>query len=738
MVCSAWAMSQHLKCLSVLPLVASASWSLIHSTSRPAARSWHAGAWDVASRQLWVHGGSSMEAVFDDLWILNVDSGGLWLQLSNDAGPTPREDHAAVWGGTALWLHGGRTEEGGFAQDLWRFSAGAWTRWTSSLGRPAARSGHVAIWDDVNDLLWIHGGYSGDYADLHHDLWSFDPSSSNTSAWRSPMVRRDLPQPSGRAYHAAAWVPETESLWIHGGYDGSLCGDLWSFHLGSSSWQLLSQSGPAPRAEHVAAWETSSDEADLGRLWVHGGFGEDAGALGDLWFYRATRSDSSSSRGWQLLEPSGPRRYQHVALFDVANRSFWVHGGRLEMQDQGDTWRFDLGDGDSIGGNGHATDQPTSRTSTTTRVFTTRTSTTSTTSTSSSSVTGTRTSTSSSSNSWGAWSGTGDMTVVWMVASGAAGLLVLSLSFYLFGCGCCRSQKPTIFPLNEQRLWEPAGPLLLPKRPFLAEDADPEDPAPRHEHSVRVAITLAVSDGDHGWWPIPLQLRRRNTRRHLMDGYWRSFGHGGLPALVALPRCGPPKQPQDMPLPPLALPPAPAAPAMHRAPAPAAPPIPAPRGALRRPAPRRAVAEGSPSIEGPDLRTFGLRTVELLRFLPGPVREVDTPFRTVGPQLPAPPWPGWPGQRPERTRRWAEEDGARGARRLPPMPPTPRSQGELPSTLGGPWWTAGHRRQTNPYSPRWTGLRRGGPGPASYEPELSNVYGRIPGRRPGFPQESWR
>ena len=44
------------------------------------------------------------------------------------------------------------------AQDLWRFSAGAWTRWTSSLGRPAARSGHVAIWDDVNDLLWIHGG----------------------------------------------------------------------------------------------------------------------------------------------------------------------------------------------------------------------------------------------------------------------------------------------------------------------------------------------------------------------------------------------------------------------------------------------------------------------------------------------------------------------------------------------------------------------------------------------------
>eukprot|EP00913_Durusdinium_trenchii_P007247 g6811.t1 len=153
------------------------------------------------------------------------------------------------------------------------------------------------------------------------------------------------------------------------------------------------------------------------------------------------------------------------------------------MQDQGDTWRFDLGDGDSIGGNGHATDQPTS--------------------------------------------------VLCM-----CGAVLRSLSFYLFGCGCCRSQKPTIFPLNEQRLWEPAGPLLLPKRPFLAEDADPEDPAPRHEHSVRVAITLAVSDGDHGWWPIPLQLRRRNTRRHLMDGYWRSFGHGGLPALVALPSTG--------------------------------------------------------------------------------------------------------------------------------------------------------------------------------------------------------
>ena len=76
-------------------------------------------------------------------------------------------------------------------------------------------------------------GYSGDYADLHHDLWSFDPSSSNTSAWRSPMVRRDLPQPSGRAYHAAAWVPETESLWIHGGYDGSRFGRV----KGHGSWE---------------------------------------------------------------------------------------------------------------------------------------------------------------------------------------------------------------------------------------------------------------------------------------------------------------------------------------------------------------------------------------------------------------------------------------------------------------------------------------------------------------------
>lgn len=60
-------------------------------------------------------------------FLRNVDSGGLWLQLSNDAGPTPREDHAAVWGGTALWLHGGRTEEGGFAARLgeyWECLAG--------------------------------------------------------------------------------------------------------------------------------------------------------------------------------------------------------------------------------------------------------------------------------------------------------------------------------------------------------------------------------------------------------------------------------------------------------------------------------------------------------------------------------------------------------------------------------------------------------------------------------------
>ena len=46
-------------------------------------------------------------------------------------------------------------------QELWRFTAGSWTRWPTSVVRPGRRAGHVAAWDDVSAALWSLAGFLG-------------------------------------------------------------------------------------------------------------------------------------------------------------------------------------------------------------------------------------------------------------------------------------------------------------------------------------------------------------------------------------------------------------------------------------------------------------------------------------------------------------------------------------------------------------------------------------------------
>ena len=91
-------------------------------------------------------------------------------------------------------------------------------KWTGSgAPGPAARTGHVAVWDDSSDSMLMCCGIS-DVATLH-DLWSFDGDS-----WTELF-------PSGsivaRAFSSAVWDPTAQVMLGFGGQESSYLSSLY-------------------------------------------------------------------------------------------------------------------------------------------------------------------------------------------------------------------------------------------------------------------------------------------------------------------------------------------------------------------------------------------------------------------------------------------------------------------------------------------------------------------------------
>ena len=146
--------------------------------------------------------------------------------------------------------------------DLWTFDAKGF--WNLSLhataALPSAREDHAAAWDPVREQLWIFGGYDGN--DFQKDLWTF---SRNTMSWR--LLDSFVTGPTARSDHVAVWDDTSLALWLHGGMDSSLKGDLWRFDSRTEAWaEFQPENPPSARAYHVAAWDTLNLA-----IWMHGG-----------------------------------------------------------------------------------------------------------------------------------------------------------------------------------------------------------------------------------------------------------------------------------------------------------------------------------------------------------------------------------------------------------------------------------------------------------------------------------
>lgn len=319
-------------------LAARATWSLVTERLGPSPRFGHSAAWGKAHgrRGLVVYAGSG-ETLLNDLWVFDPSTS-TWTNHSyNDyseyslSHPPQVHRHAMVWDPQTevLWISGG-FDGNNFLKEIWKYSSGStgsvgWLRVVdSTVPGPCARSDHIAIWDATSSAIWIHGGFDGT---MQRDLWKFDTREGTWS--RMPQTGR---QPSARANHVAAWDDTHLAIWIHAGHGGSegLHRDLWRFSTSTSTWYLISNSGPSARAYHVSAWDPLNHI-----LWVHGG--KDVAPRRDLWSFNTVNYK------WDLIEDhSGPsRRFDHVAAWDVRTMSLWIHGG-YEGRVLQDLWKYEI------------------------------------------------------------------------------------------------------------------------------------------------------------------------------------------------------------------------------------------------------------------------------------------------------------------------------------------------------------------------------------------------------------
>ncbi len=249
----------------------------------PSARDFAASAFDPSLPGVVVFGGrSATGTALGDTWRFG---GAGWSTVDgNGGGPEARWGAAVAYdpASAELVLFGGTDGSHCFG-DTWVLNGSVWQP-TRALGGPSARSGATMADDPALGGPVLFGGASASGMP-ENDTWVH-----RASGW-SRLVLPPGAAPSPRTLAAAVYDPSTSALLVFGGTDGgghTLFDPLWA--LTASGWQNLSGpaasvSGPGPRAAAAFAYSSL-----LGGAVLLGGDGSgpsSSTAVAGTWLYRS-------------------------------------------------------------------------------------------------------------------------------------------------------------------------------------------------------------------------------------------------------------------------------------------------------------------------------------------------------------------------------------------------------------------------------------------------------------------
>lgn len=196
----------------------------------PGVREGHTAVYDPNSNTMIVFGGVDCNGnYYSDLWILSNADGSSgtpsWAKVTPiGTGPSARSQATAIYDSVnnVMTLFGGGSSSSTVYNDVWTLTNAngltgtpTWTLISATGTAPAARQGHTAIYDAVNNRMTVYGG-SNNKGKVLNDGWILTNANGigGTPAWVQLVSTAAGPY---RKSHTAIYDPVSDDMVIFGG-----------------------------------------------------------------------------------------------------------------------------------------------------------------------------------------------------------------------------------------------------------------------------------------------------------------------------------------------------------------------------------------------------------------------------------------------------------------------------------------------------------------------------------------
>jgi hypothetical protein len=191
--------------------------------------------------------------------------------------------------------------------ETWSYDPAAnnWTNLKPQGEVPSGRSDAGMAYDPASGKIILFGGVDTDFNCLN-DTWSYDPAGN---AWTK--LTTAVEGPSARSGLGMAYDPHSRMIILFGGIDSQfVCyGDTWAFDPAAGTWTQLSPVGASPmaRGRSALAYDAGLDKMVLfGGATVQadssGGFGSQV-YLNDTWIYGVNLGSGTSGGVTTVVTP---------------------------------------------------------------------------------------------------------------------------------------------------------------------------------------------------------------------------------------------------------------------------------------------------------------------------------------------------------------------------------------------------------------------------------------------------
>jgi len=209
---------------------------------------------------------------------------------------------------------------------------GGTTKWDTSGptgSPPPVRYNHTAVYDAADNEMIVFGGNNCG-SKYYNDVWVLTNANGlgSTPAWSQLSPAGSAPGP--RANTSAVYDAVNDIMIVFGGFNGSPYGDVWLLmHAGavsgSPAWTQLKPTGttPSARYQHSAVYDPDSN-----RMIIYGGHTKNQADITETWVL-ANANGLGGAPYWTLTSSDGPQRALHSAVYDPGTNKMIIFGGQV-------------------------------------------------------------------------------------------------------------------------------------------------------------------------------------------------------------------------------------------------------------------------------------------------------------------------------------------------------------------------------------------------------------------------